>query len=323
MQKNSALLPVLMLAVTGALTHQAAIAQEFPVKPISIVVPLPPGGGSDRAARLLADHFTNVWKQPVVVENRPGGSGVVGASAVARAQPDGHTLLFATPSISTLQVMVKGSTVDVLRDFAPVSLLCISPFILAINAAVPAKTTQEFLTHVKANPGKLNYGTFGGGQQLTFEFFKQVAGLDIVGINYKGEAPVMLALVANEVQVTIASALTIMPQVKAGKLRALAVTTRIRGVSTPEIAPLAESGVPNFDIGVWYGVLAPAKTPPEVLKKLTAEVAAFTKRPEIAKTFADVNYVVQGSSAEVYAQLIATEVRRWNEVAKSAGIKPE
>ena len=323
MRQLSSMLFGLVVTWGAGIAPLTANAQDFPSKPISIVVPLPPGGGSDRAARLLADHFTNAWKQPVVVENRPGGSGVVGASAVARAQPDGHTLLFATPSISTLQVLVHNSIVDVIRDFAPVSLLCISPFILAINAAVPAKAVQEFLAHAKANPGKLNYGTFGGGQGLTFEYFKQVAGLNIVAINYKGEAPMMLAIAANEVQVTIASALTIMPLARAGKLRALAVTTRARGVSTPEIAPLAESGVPNFDIGVWYGVLAPAKTPPEIVRKLTAEIAAFTKRPEIAKSFADVNYVVQGSSAEVYAQLIATEVKRWNEVAKSAGIKPE
>jgi len=312
-----------LVTVCAALSSAQVMAQEFPVKPITIVVPLPPGGGSDRAARQLADHFSNAWKQPVVVENRPGGSGVVGASAVARAQPDGHTLLFATPSISTIQVLVNNPSVDVLRDLTPVSLLCISPFILATNVSVPARTVQEFITHVKANPGKLNYGTFGGGHKLTFEYLKQVAGLDIVAVPYKGEAPVMLAMASNEVQVTIASALTIMPLVKAGKLRALAVTTRVRGVSTPEIAPLAETGVPNFDIGVWYGVLAPAKTPADVVRKLNGEIAAFTKRPEIAKSFADVNYVVQGTSAETYLQLIQTEVKRWNDVAKSAGIKPE
>jgi len=317
------LLMMFLPLAAAVLPPAYALAQDFPVKPITIVVPLPPGGGSDHAARQLAEHFTGVWKQPVVVENRPGGSGVVGASAVARAQPDGYTLLFATPSISTLQVLVSNSGIDPVRDFSPVSLLCISPFILAVNAAVPARTMQEFLAHAKANPGKLNYGTFGGGQKLTFEYLKQVTGLNIVDVNYKGEAPVILALVSNEVQVTIASALTIMPQVKAGRLRALAVTTRLRGVSTPEIAPLAESGVPGFDIGVWYGVLAPARTPPEVLRKLNSEIAAFTRRPEIAKNFADVNYVVQGSTPEVYAQLIATEVRRWNDVAKSAGIKPE
>jgi tripartite-type tricarboxylate transporter receptor subunit TctC len=311
---------VLILAVG---VYDRCPALTYPDRPVTIVVPLPAGGASDRAARLLADHLSKAWMQPVVVENKPGSNGLLGALAVARAEPDGYTLLLATPSFSAMRAVMAKPGIDPIKDFAPISQLTFSPFILATNSGVPANSLGELIAYARGKPGKLNYGTFGGMQKLAFEYFKQMAGIDVQPVYYRGEAPMMLGLSTDEVQVTLASAVTIEPLAQAGKVKAIAVTTRNRASSTPNIPTMAESGLPNYDVSVWYGLLAPANTPAPVIRKVSNEVAAFAKRQDMIQDFMQVNYTLEGTTPDQFSALLSNEVRRWSEVGAKANIKPE
>ena len=300
-----------------------AHAQDYPARSVRIVVPLAPGGGSDHIARLFASSFQDSKSRSVVVENRPGANTAIGAQLVARSEPDGYTLLLATPSVSTFRALNANPGVDALKDFAPVSQILFNPYMVAVNAGVPANNLRDFIAYAKANPGKLNYGALAGGQTLATEYFTQLAGLSIVRVQYKGEAPAVTALSANEVQFIFASAITLVPIINAGKARALAVSSIARTASMPDLPTVAEGGLTGFDVNVWLGILAPAGTPAEVRRVIGAEVASFVKKPEVLAAFQKLNYTARPSTPEELGALIASETKRWEEVARRAGIKPE
>jgi tripartite-type tricarboxylate transporter receptor subunit TctC len=312
-----------LLAVLAIALALPAIAQDvYPSRSIRLIVPLPPGGASDNGARMLADHLSNVWKQPVLVENRPGGNGIIGTQAVAQARPDGYTLLFAVPSISTFKAFLSNPPVDVEKDLAPVSLLVDKGYYLLVNANLPVNNVRELISYAKANPGKLNYGAYAGGNTLAVELFKQMAGTDIVKVQYKGEALAALAVANDEVQVSFGSKLAAQAFIDSGKIRLLAVTTGKRAPTLPNLPTVAET-VPGYEPLVWYGLLAPAGTAPAILRKLHSEIVAFARRPDITKRFAELEYAPRATSPEEFSVALAAEIKRWTEVARSAGVKPE
>jgi len=299
-----------------------AAAQDYPSRPVSLVVPFPAGGALDNTARQFAEHLSQTWQQNVVVENRPGASGMIGAAAVARAEPDGHTLLITAPTVTTFDVFHKQPTVNVLEDLTAVSMMVDKGYVVLASTALPIKTLDEFIEHARAHPGQLNYGTFGGGNFLNIEQFKQLADLDIVPIQYKGEAPALVSLVANEIQLLFGSWITTQPLVEAGRVRTIAVTSRERDPNHPDLPAIAEK-YPGYNAGVWYGVMAPADTPKPVVDQVAAEVAAFVQRPDIRAQVEAVDYQPKGTSPAEFADFINDEVQRWRQVAARADIVPQ
>jgi tripartite-type tricarboxylate transporter receptor subunit TctC len=311
------------MILAGVLPADSIHAETYPAKPVRLIVPQPAGGTVDRAARLLAQHLSAAWREPVIVENRPGANGLIAAMTTARAAPDGYTILITSPSLSTFKVFVRNPGVEPLRDLVPVSLLCVGPYNLAISAAVQANSVGELIAYAKSNPGKLNYAAVAGGQLLATELFKQMAGVNIVRVQYRGEAAALTGLATNEVQLILASAVTIQPMVALGKVKRLAVAAAERVPTSPEIPTVAENGLPGFEASVWFGILAPARTPEEILHKIADEIAAFVKNPDSIAQFRKFDYTLKSSSPEEFSALISSEISRWAAVAKRAGIQPE
>lgn len=313
----------IVLACAAAAALSPVLAQEYPSGPVRLVVPLPPGGASDHVARMLGDHLSAAWKQTVVIDNRPGGNGIIGASAVARAAPDGLTLLLGTPSLSTFKAFLKNPPVDTERDLVPIAQLVRNPYVLAVSSELPVRTPKELIAHAKANPGKLNYAALAGGQTLAVEYFIQLAGIEMLRIPYKGEAPAVMALGANEAQVTLASRFALQPLIEKGRVRALAVTTLTRLAGWPDVPTLAEAALPGFDVSVWLGVLGPAGLRDDVRDKISREVAVFLRKPETIATLAKSGHTPVIATPAEFGQLVASEVRRWSDVARKAAIEPE
>jgi tripartite-type tricarboxylate transporter receptor subunit TctC len=315
----AATVAVLSFVVIPDIAH----SQDYPSRPIKIIVPNGAGGSSDIAARILSDHLSKVWNQPVVVENKPGGNTAIGISAVVHSAADGYTLLLGTPSLSTFKIYLKSPEFDVGKDLAPISQLMVSPYVIAVSAKLPASNIAELIDLAKKNPGKLNYGSYGGGQILATESFKKMAGIDLVRVPYQGEAPAMTGLASNDVQVVFATAVTSRPMMESGTVRALAVSTATRWPSMPSVPTVAESGGPNYVADLWFGLLAPANTPSEIRQKLAKEVAAFTTKPEVIDRFLQLGFTPTASTPDEFGRLISEETQRWIEVARFASIVPQ
>jgi tripartite-type tricarboxylate transporter receptor subunit TctC len=298
-------------------------AQTYPWAPVRLVVPLPPGGASDHVGRLLAEHLSTVWGQPVLVDNRPGGNGVVGATAVARAAPDGLTLLLSVPSVSTFKAFLKNPMVDVERDLVPIAQLVHNPYVVAVSPDLPVRNISELVAYARANRGKVNFAGLAGGQTLAVEYFNQLADLGMVRVQYKGEAPALLALASNEVQVTFASRFGLQPLLDAGRVRALAITTTSRMAGWPSVPTLAETVAPGFDVSVWLGLLGPAGLPVATRDKIARDARAFLQRPEVVATLVKGGHTPAPSTPEELARLIDEEITRWTRVARKAGIEPQ
>lgn len=309
----AALLPGIAFAQSGA----------WPTRPIRLVVGYPPGGSTDVAARLLAEQLSKRLGQQVVVDNRAGAGGTVGASSVARAEPDGYTvLLAASPEVSIAPVTMKAMPYDPVRDLQPITLVGQVPFFLVVNPSVPAKTLSEFIAHAKANPGKLNYSSFGNNtsNHLAGEYFKSVTGTGGVHVPYKGSGPSITDLIGGQVQYTFDTPPAVLEHVKAGKLRALAVANRERLASAPQVPTFAEAGLPAFSGGTWFGLFAPAKTPAPIVERLNTEVVAALKSPEMAKAFADRGIVASPQSPQEFGRFVQSEVGKWKDLAGKVGI---
>jgi tripartite-type tricarboxylate transporter receptor subunit TctC len=268
------------LATAGALAtglalalSTGAIAQTFPSKPIRMIVISAPGGGTDLLARTFAQGISDALGQSVVIDNKPGGGGIIATETLAKAQPDGYTILMTNTSHSVLPSLHKKLPYDVLKDFAPVSLVALTHSLLLVHPAMPVKTVKDLIDLAKAQPGKLNYasGTTGASAHFGAELLKMMAGVNIVQVPYKGTAGQLTALIANEVQMTFSTMPPAMPLVQAGRLRAIAIGSPQRSPALPEVPTVAESGYPGFDIGAWNGILAPARTPPAIVNRLAAE----------------------------------------------------
>lgn len=312
------------LVLGAALLASASLAAaDYPAKPIRLVVPWPPGGGTDVFARLIAQQMSEDWKTAVVVDNRPGAAGNIGAEMVAKAPADGYTIMLATITIATSPAMYKSLGFDPIRDFAPITLVAGVPHVLVVNSSLPARNVRELVALAKREPGKLNYASAGVGSpfHLAAELFKLLSGTDIVHVPYQGGGPAVTALLSNQVQLTFANMVAVLPQVRAGKLRALGVTSAVRSPSAPDIPTLAESGVPGYDFSSWFGFFAPAGTPAEVVTSLNREIVSTLKRDQVRNKLTAQGADIVGSSPEEFSKYVAAETEKWAKVIKRAGIK--
>jgi tripartite-type tricarboxylate transporter receptor subunit TctC len=313
----------ILAAVLLAAAASVALAQ-YPAKPIRMVVAFPPGGSTDLAARALGDKLASALGQPVIVENKPGASGNIGADFVAKAAPDGYTLLMAATSFATSPAFFPKLGWDPLKDFAPVSLVATVPIIVVVNPAVPAQNAQELIAHSKANPGKLNMASPGAATltRLAGEMFKQSAGLDWVTVHYKGGPPAVQDLLAGNAHVMFANISDVISQVKAGRLRAIAVTTAKRSAVAPELPTLAESGgLPGFAVATWQAVMAPAGTPREVVQRLNGEIVKAMALPEMKERFLSFGTDAATSTPEELGRFLADEVAKIGKIARDTGAK--
>ena len=317
---------ILSALALGLLAGSGAWAQNFPsIKPIRIVVPYAPGGPVDVTARIMAERMEAHLGQRVLVENKAGGNATIGTEFVARAAPDGYTLLMAAPAHTANPSLIKSITFDTAKDFAPIAMVMDQPMLIAVHASVPANNIKELVALVKANPSKFNYGTSGAGgpQHLMGELFKAATGTQIMHIPYKGAAPAAAALLAGDTQVAFSTPTNILPHVKSGKLRALASSTARRSPFSPELPTLAESGVAGFEYSSWTGLLAPAATPRDVVQKINdAVMKALAEKETRDKMFQNGIQPV-GSSPEEFARFIALDLTRSAKIIRESGIQPE
>lgn len=313
-----------VVAIAAMLYTVSAGAQTYPAKPVRIVVPSSPGGGTDILARVLAQKLTESLGQQFVVENRPGAGQVIGIEAVARSAPDGYSLLMAASAIVINEVMYAKPPYDTLRDFAPVTLAASLPNILVVHPALPAKSVKELIALAKARPGQLNYSSAGAGTSphLSMELFRLMAGITLTHVPYKGTGPATIDLVAGQVQLSMPNVLTAQPQIKGGKLRPLGVTSAKRATGLPDVPAIAET-VPGYEAIQWYGLLAPANTPREAVAKLQSEIARILQNPEVKARLATDGADAVGSRPDEFAAYVRTEKDKWAKVVKSAGIKLE
>jgi tripartite-type tricarboxylate transporter receptor subunit TctC len=295
-------------------------AGAYPIKPIRFVT----GGGPDAMARILGQKFTEAWGQQVVVEERSGGGGMMSAEVVAKANPDGYTLLLATGTHTISPNFFKLSY-DMVKNFAPVSLLGTIPFVLSVNPTVLATTVDELVNLSKARPGELNYGSGGNGSpgHLIGEMFKSRTGINIVHVPYKTVAQGVTGLIGNQVQIMFAVGPSAVPQIRAGRIRGLAVTTTKRAAALPEIPTIAESGLPGFEAPAWNGVLVPAGTPAPIIAQLHGEIVKTLRLPEVLERIRSLGFEPVGSSPQEFGSFIKSELAKWSKVAKEAGAKAE
>jgi tripartite-type tricarboxylate transporter receptor subunit TctC len=311
-------------AVMMVAAAPAAVAQTYPAKPIKLVAPSTPGDAPDVIARLVADKLSIVLGQQVVVENKPGAGGIVGSDAVAKAAPDGYTLIMGNAGSHGINAAVYANLpYDIQRDFAPVSQVAVAPNVMVINPSIPAKTVAEFIAYAKSQPGKLSYASGGNGSSahMSMELFKAMAGVDIQHIPYKGSSPALTDLVAGQVAVFIGNMPPTVPLVKAGKLRALAVTTKAHSALMPELPTIAESGLPGYETVAWFGVLAPAGTPPEIITRLSLEIGKIARSPEIRDKLLAMGAEPVGGTPEEFRLVIDRDIAKWKPLAQKVGIK--
>jgi tripartite-type tricarboxylate transporter receptor subunit TctC len=305
-----------------------ALAQDagsYPSRAITLIVPYTSGTGADILSRVLGPRLAERWRVPVVTDNRVGGSGGIGADHVAKALPDGHTLLFTATSFGTTPALSASLPFDPIGSFSPVILLATGALCVVVNPGVPAKSMREFVDLVKKNPGKLNYSSPGNGvpQHLAMELLKLEAGLDIVHIPYNSSSRAVIDLVAGQVQASVAALQTVGPQVNAGKLRMIGVMSAERARAFPDVPTLKEQGMPNLEVLTWYGVLAPAGTPPAVVAKINAELNANLKQATVRDVLAKQGLDPAGGPPEHLGELVKNEIPRWKRVVGAAGIKPD
>jgi tripartite-type tricarboxylate transporter receptor subunit TctC len=304
----------------------SGIASAYPTKPVRIIVAFPPGGGTDIVARLIAPRLADAWGQPVVVENRAGASGTIGTEAAARADADGHTLFMATMGNMTAnQHLYSKMAVDPLRAFAPITKVVDVHFVFMANPALPADNVKALIALARQRPGELHYSSSGpgGAPHLAMELFKRQAGINLTHVPYKGSGPGMTDLLGGRVMMTMDSLLQGLPQIKAGKLKALAVLGPKRSSLLPEVPTMAEAGVAGYSLTNWFGLLAPSGTSKEIVGKVHADVVRVLKDEEIRKKISEMGADVVGNTAEEFGAAMRAESAQWAEIIKSANIKAE
>jgi len=308
------------MALTGA-----AAAQDYPNRPVRFVVPYPPGGGTDVVARILQEPLAAELGQPIIIDNRGGAAGNLGTDIVAKSLADGYTILFTLSSHTINPKLYDKLPFDVERDFVPVSLATLVPQILVANPGVPVNSVKELIAYAKANPGKLNYASVGTGSpgHIAGELFKLKTGVDIVHIPYKGGGPAVIDTIGGQVQLLFVTMPAAWQHVKAGKLKALAVTSATRTVTAPDVPTIAESGIPDYVVDSWYGAFAPAKTPPAIVAKLNAAFAKVLANPQVRERLLAQGAEAAPSTPAEFDRRVKEELAKWEQVIKSANIKPE
>jgi tripartite-type tricarboxylate transporter receptor subunit TctC len=311
--------------VVALLAPLQALAQAWPAKPVRLVVPYPPGGPTDIVARVVAERLSAQTGQPFIVDNRAGAGGNLGAEAVAKAPPDGYTLLVATTAHAINKTLFKGLNYDVQRDFAPVSLLTQGPLVLVVHPEFPARTVAELIAIAKAKPKSVSFASSGNGQSthLAAELFASMAGAPMTHVPYKGSAPALNDLIAGQVPLMFDTMLSAMQHVKSGRLRALAVTGAQRSPAAPDLPTVAESGLPGYQAYAWNGLLAPAATPPAVLNRLNEELKVALSQPAVQEKFGGQGFAATWTTPAQTASFLQAEVEKWGRTVQQSGAKVE
>ena len=315
----------ILAALSLALSATMAIAQgNFPAKPIKLIVPYPAGGGADLLARGVAQRLGDALGQPIVIDNRPGANGIIGTDAVAKAMPDGYTLLLGNVGPNAInQALYPKLPYDCVKDFAPIGQMATTAHVLAVHPSVPTQNVQELIALAKASPGKLTYASTGNGgsPHLAGELFDMLAGVKMTHVPYKGATPANTDLIGGQVTMAFNTLPPLLSHIKNGRVRALAVTTSKRASTLPGVPTLAEAGVPGYDVSTWYGLLAPAATPPQIVARLNAELNKLLQSPEMKSQMAEKGFEVETGTPAQFGSLISTEVVKWTKVAKAANVR--
>ena len=317
---------LVLLCATLAVTVLPAAAQQYPARPVRLVLGFAPGGASDTMARTVATRLSENIGQPVVIDNRPGAGGNIAAEIVAHSAPDGYTMLLGNNGILAINVSLYPKIgFDPVKDFAPVVLIASQPNILVVNPSVPARSVKELVALAKSKPGQLNYASPGAGTtgHLAADLFKTMAGVNMVVIPFKGGGPAVLAVISGECQFTFATALSVQPQIKAGKVRALAVTTAGRSASFPDLPTVAEAGVPGFDAITWHGIVVPARTPQIVIARLNGEFNKLLQTADMRERLMVLGSDIIGGEPKQLSDYMRVEIPRWAKVIKESGAKAE
>ena len=312
----------LIAVVTGATTTVAS-AQAYPTKPIRMIVPFAPGGGTDHLARTLAKRMGDVFEQTIVVDNRAGAGGIVGTDLAAKAPADGHTFLMTSSAHTIIPATYGKLPYEPLKDFAPISLLTAQPYLMVVHPSVPATSVKEFIALAKSRPGKMNYASGGTGTapHLAGELLKSIAGIDLVHVPYKGGGPAVTAVVGSEVSVLFSSLPTTLPQVNAGRLRMLAISSLKRSAVVPALPTLAESGVPDFEVINWYGFIALARTPRRIIDKLNETAVRELRSPDMLARLTSEGTDAVGGTPEHFGEYIAKELAKWDKLGRAVGLR--
>lgn len=313
------------IALTLAISGSSAMAQAWPSKPINLVVPFPAGGTTDVLARALAQPLAEVLGQPVIVDNKPGAGATIGANFVAKASADGHTLLMGAVHHTIASSVYKKLAYDFSKDFAPVTTVALVPNVLVVNVSTPARTVAELVSLVKAEPGKQAYGSNGNGtaQHLIGTQFQGQTGTQLIHTPYRGSAPLTTDLLGGQIMMSFDTITPVLPHIKAGKLRALAVTTAKRSAALPDVPTLEEAGLQGFNIGTWFGVLAPVATPKDIVARLNSEIVKIIQSPEFTARMAEIGAEPVGNTSEQMAQQIASETEKFAKLVKDAKVEIE
>jgi tripartite-type tricarboxylate transporter receptor subunit TctC len=315
----------LLLCCIAAALPAAAAAQQYPTKPVRLIVPFPPGGGSDTLARIVSPKLGEALGQQLVIDNRPGGGTNIGAEIAAKSQADGHTLLMGNVSHAINVTLYTRLSYNLVKDFAPVSLLASTPNIVVVHPSVQAKSLKELIALAKAQPDKLNYASSGSGSSahLAAELFNSMAGVKMNHVPYKGGGPAVIALVGGQCQIGFATTPSVIQHIKSGKMRGLAVTSAKRSPSTPDLPTVSESGVMGYEAGTWYGFLVPAGTPKPVVTRLHAESVKLLKAPDAKQRLDAAGFESSGTTPAEFSAYIRSEVAKWAKVVRSAGVKAD
>ena len=303
----------------------AACAQNYPSKPVRVVVSFPPGSGADIVARTVTPRLTEAFGQQFVVDNRAGASGNLGAEVAAHAVPDGYTLLFTPASVASSQALYAKLGYNLEKDLLPISMIASAPFVLVVHPSLPVKTVKDLIAMAKAKPGQLLYASTGNGgsPHLAMELFKMQAKIDIVHIPYKGTPPAVTDLIAGQVSMMFANTLSVLPYVNSGRLRALAISSAKRSAAAPALPTIAETGMPGFEATTWFGMLAPAGTPREILGRLTGEIRKVVQNKTVADALIAQGADPIGSTAEEFQARIRADIDKWARTIKAAGVRAE
>jgi tripartite-type tricarboxylate transporter receptor subunit TctC len=316
---------LIALALTAPLLASAALAQTYPAKPVHIVVPFGPGGAVDTVSRLVGQRLAEQLKQPFVIENRPGASGNLGAEAVAKAAPDGYTILMGANGLATNGALFDKLPFDTLRDFVPVARIGYAPLVLVVPASSPAKSLRELIALAKAQPGKLSYGTAGNGSSghLASELLRGTAGIDVFHVPYKGGAPALTDLVGDRISFMLINPVEAVPHVRAQRLRALAVSSEKRLALLADVPTFAEAGLSGYQASVWWGLVAPARTPREVVRRLSDETLRALEDAGVREKLEALGAVVAPQASDAFGRFLAQEIRTWEAVIRKSGIRAD
>ncbi|MGH8616179.1 MAG: Bug family tripartite tricarboxylate transporter substrate binding protein [Burkholderiales bacterium] len=322
---TSTALTMVTIAAAALAASSAALAQTYPSKPVRVIVPFPPGAGVDIVTRIVTPRLSEQMGQQFVADNRAGAGGIVGAEVAAKAPADGYNLLMGTAGLLTVVPVMSKVSYNVARDFMPITLVASVPSLLVVHPTLPVKTMKELVALARAKPGAINYASTGSGTlpHLTAELFRLQTGVNIVHIPYKGSAPAMTDLLGGHVEMFFGNMLSVIPQVRENKLRALVITTKQRSPAAPNIPTVAEAGYPGLEAETWFGLLAPAGTPKEAIAKVHDELIKALRHPDTQRMLADQGAIPIGNTPEQFAAYIQAETRKWEKVLKASGVRAE